>query len=50
VTFREEGEAEGMTLLKKQCGTAILPSVADFEESALDTAQIEAAGGACFQG
>lgn len=48
VTFSNDADAEGMSILKKECGIRKLPSAADFAESALDTVQFDAAGGALF--
>lgn len=48
ITFREDAEAEGMAELRRCCGVAKLPRACDFADSALDTAQLEAAGGAEF--
>lgn len=48
VTFRDDADVEGMSILKKECGIRKLPSAADFAESALGTEQFEAAGGAVF--
>lgn len=48
VTFGDDADAEGMSILRKECGIRKLPSAADFAESALDTVQFDAAGGAVF--
>lgn len=48
ITFRDDGVAEGLAALKKECGISKLPSAADSGESGLNMAQIEAAGGVVF--
>ncbi len=48
VTFGDKADAMGMSILRKECGIRELPSAADFAESALDTVQFDAAGGAVF--
>ena len=49
VTFRDDAESDGMSVLHKKCGVSKkLPSAADYTESALDTDEIDAAGGAVF--
>ena len=48
VTFRDDGEAKGLDVLKKKCGISKLPSAADFSESAIDTEEFETVGGAVF--
>ncbi|MCY2980803.1 MAG: S8 family serine peptidase [Planctomycetota bacterium] len=48
VTFGDDADAEGMSILMKECGIRELPSAADFAESALDTVQLDAEGGAVF--
>jgi subtilisin len=48
VTFGDDADAEGMSILRKECGIRKLPSAADYAESALDTVQFDAAGGALF--
>lgn len=48
VTFRDDSVQEGLSVLRKECGTAKLVSAADFEESALNVTDLEDAGGAVF--
>lgn len=48
ITFREDAVIEGLDLLNDQTGIHGLANAADFPDSALDLAQIEAAGGAVF--
>ena len=48
VTFADDKVTEGLAALKKTGGVGKLPSAADFAESALDLAQLDAAGGATF--
>ncbi|QDU10361.1 S8 family serine peptidase [Gimesia aquarii] len=49
VTFRDESESEGMSLLSTKCGVSkMLPNAADYSKSALDIDEIENAGGAMF--
>src|SRR5262249_29796020 len=48
VTFADDKVAEGLAALKKEAGISKLPSAADFDESALDLAHLETAGGAVF--
>ncbi|MEG4810597.1 S8 family serine peptidase [Microcoleus sp. F8-D3] len=48
ITFREDAVTEGLDLLSDQTGIRGLANAADFPDSALDSSQIEAAGGAVF--
>jgi len=48
VTFREDSVTEGMSTLRKECGVSQLPNSSDFERSAMDTGQLDSAGGAVF--
>lgn len=48
ITFAEDRVSEGLAALRKGAGISKLPSAADFSESAIDVAQIAAAGGAVF--
>jgi subtilisin family serine protease len=48
ITFRDDAVAEGLAALQKEAGIARLPSAADFTESAVDIAQVDAAGGVIF--
>ncbi|HMV05520.1 MAG TPA: S8 family serine peptidase [Accumulibacter sp.] len=48
VTFRDDDVAKGVATLAKRAAIRSLPSAADFTDSALDMAQLSAAGGAVF--
>jgi subtilisin family serine protease len=48
ITFADDKVAEGLASLKKEAGVTKLMRADDFEESALDSAQLPTAGGAVF--
>lgn len=48
ITFADDKVTEGLAALKKTAGVSKLPSAADFADSALDLAQLDAIGGGVF--
>lgn len=48
VTFRDDGDTEGMAALLRESGIKALPNAADFSASAFDPTQLDAEGGVYF--
>lgn len=48
ITFRDDGMTQGLATLREEAGISELANAADFSESAMNMAQLEAAGGAVF--
>lgn len=48
VTFQDGASPEGIAALRSVAGISTLPNARDFDDSALDIGQLDAAGGATF--